>query len=78
MSASAVKTMRWVFFWGDDRPSSAALLRIRSLTIRSPDPTASWDKIIGNGELLVIIWALCAWSYWRTCWREHKIMRSAS
>jgi hypothetical protein len=34
------------------------LYSYQSLTIRSQ--TASWDKIIGNGELLVIIWALCA------------------
>jgi len=57
MSASAVKTLRWVFF-GVMISLLPLFYSYQSLTIRSQ--VASWDKIIGNGELLVIIWALCA------------------
>jgi hypothetical protein len=52
------KTMRW-FLFGVIIAVLPLVISYVSLTFRPHDQVVSWDKVIGNGELLVIIWAIC-------------------
>jgi hypothetical protein len=57
MSDSTLKITRWGLC-GVGISLLPLFYSYESLVIRSE--VATWDKVVGNGELLVIVWALCA------------------
>lgn len=57
LGGATVKLLRWAVF-GVSVPLLPLLCSYVFLFVKAQPVT--WSKILGNGELLVIVWALCA------------------